>query len=194
MATRSIAHAARKLRATDDQVADVDGHIRCMLFTAEPGRTAGLAEYRGQGNLRGYVRVIAWRELIRAINHGRKQEPIEPLLDKLDISYAPEMHLLKSRYGGAIAESLRAAIEALDEHQRAILRYAMVAGWTTDRIGKLYGVHRTTVTRWVAAAREALAAQVCEEVAQRLGIASDEVASIVQLVRSQIDVSLARIL
>ena len=189
-----IAHAARRLRATDDQAAEVGAQLRRTLFTAEPGRRAGLAEFKGQGNLRGYVRVIASRELIAAINRGRKEEPIEPLLDKLDISHAPELHLLKSRYGVAIAESLRAAIEALDPHSRALLRYAMISGWTVDRIGKLYGVHGATASRWVAAAREALADRVREQIAQRLAIAIDEVESIVQLVRSQVDVSLARIL
>jgi len=189
-----IAHAARKLRATDDQAAEVGAQLRRTLFTAEPGRRAGLAEFKGQGNLRGYVRVIASRELIVEINRGRKEEPIEPLLDKLDIAHAPELHLLKSRYGVAIEASLRAAIEALDERSRALLRYAMVLGWTVDRIGKLYDVHGSTASRWLAAAREALADRVREQVAQRLAITVDEVDSIVQLVQSQIDVSLARIL
>jgi RNA polymerase sigma-70 factor (ECF subfamily) len=189
-----IALAARKLRATDDQADEVGGHIRRILFTAEPGRSAGLAEYRGQGNLRSYVRVIASRDLIAAINRGRKQEPIEPLLDKLDISQAPELALLRSRYGVAIAESLNAAIEALDERPRSLLRYAMVSGWTVDRIGKLYGVHGATASRWIAAAREALADRVREQVAQRLAVASEEVDSIVRLVQSQVDISLARVL
>lgn len=189
-----IAHAARKLRASEDQAAEVGGHIRRILFTVEPGRSAGLAEYKGQGNLRGYVRVIASRELIRSINRGRKEQPIEPLLNKLDISHAPELSLLKSRYGVAIAESLHAAIEALDERSRTLLRYTMVSGWTVNRIGKLYGVHGATASRWIAAAREALANRVREQVAQRLAIATDEVDSIVRLVQSQVDISLARIL
>ncbi len=186
--------AARKLRASHDQAAEVRGHLRRILFTAEPNRAAALADYKGQGNLRGYIRVIASRELIRAINRGRKEEPIEPLLEKLDISRAPEIALLKQRYGPEIAAALRAAIEALEERERALLRYSLIAGWTVDRIGELYGVHRATAARWVSAARDALGENLRREASTRLSVPPDEVDSIVRLVHSQIDVSLARIL
>lgn len=102
--------------------------------------------------------------------------------------------MLKSRYGIAIADSLRAAIEALDKRSRALLRYAMVSGWTVDRIGTFYGVHRVTASRWIAAAREALADGVRKQVAQRLGITTEEVDSVVRFVQSQVDISLAHIL
>lgn len=186
--------AARKLRASPDQAAEVRGHLRRILFTAEPNRGAALVDYKGQGNLRGYIRVIASRELIRAVNRGRKEEPIEPLLEKLDISRAPEIALLKQRYGPDIAAALRASIEALDERPRAVLRYSLIAGWSVDKIGELYGVHRATAARWVNAAREELGEQLRREVATRLSIPAEEVDSIVRLVHSQIDVSLARIL
>lgn len=189
-----VDRAARKLRATDDQANEVRGQLRKILFTAEPGRAAALAEFTGRGDLRGYVRVIATRELVRAINRGRREEPIEPLLDRLDLSRAPELSLLRSRHGAEIASALRVSLEALDERQRALLRYSLIAGWSIDRIGELYGVHRATASRWLNAARDELGEQLRREVAARMSIAIEEVDSIVQLVHSQIDISLARIL
>lgn len=197
-----IDRASRKLRATADQAAEVRGHVAKVLYTAEPGRMAGLAEFTGRGDLRGYVRVIATRELIRVINRGRREAPIEaandaainPLLEHLDLSRAPELGLLRARHGEQVAIALRAALEALDERQRAVLRYSLVAGWSIDRIGELYGIHRVTASRWLNAARDALGEQVRREVAARCEIPVDEVDSIVRLVHSQIDVSLARIL
>jgi len=140
------------------------------------------------------VRVIATRELVRAINRGRREEPIEPLLDRLDLSRAPELSLLRSRHGAEIASALRVSLEALDERQRALLRYSLISGWSIDRIGELYGVHRATASRWLNAARDELGEQLRREVAARMSIAIEEVDSIVQLVHSQIDISLARIL
>ncbi len=189
-----IDHVARKLRATADQAAEVGGHLRRVLFTAEPGHAPALATFSGKGSLRGYIRASATRELIRAINRARRMAPIEPLLDSLDLSRAPELSLLRARHGETISTALRAALEALDERQRAVLRYSLVAGWSIDRIGELYGVHRVTASRWLIAARNALGDHLRREVADRLQIPLDEVDSIVRLVCSQIDISLARIL
>jgi len=189
-----IERAARKVRATDDQAAEVRGHLGRILFTAEPGRASGLSGYAGRGDLRGYIRVSATRELIRIVRRGRREEPIEPLLDELDISHAPELGLLYARYGSAIAEALRSALEALEERPRAVLRYSLVWGWTVDQIGELYAVHRSSAGRWLAQAREALGELIRSEVASRLDIPVEEVDSIVRAVQSKLDVSLLRIL
>ena len=89
---------------------------------------------------------------------------------------------------------MRAALEALDDRQRALLRYSLVDGWTVDQIGELYKVHRATAARWVAAARDALGDLIRTEVAKRLAIDELEVDSLIALVRSRIDVSLERVL
>ena len=187
-------HAARKLRATDDQAAELRGHLRTILFTAESTRRAGLAEFTGRGDLRGYIRVIATRELIRVVNRGRKELPIEPMLDKLQIDHAPELGVLRARYGAAIGEALRAALDTLGDRDRALLRYSLVDGWSVDQVGERYNVHRSTAARWLAAARDTLGEAIRHEVATRLAIDVDEVDSIIAVVRSRIDVSLERIL
>jgi RNA polymerase sigma-70 factor (ECF subfamily) len=193
-----VDRAGRKLRATDDQIAEIRGHLRQILFTAEPGRLAALAGFTGRGDLRGYLRVIATRELIRAINRGRREDPFEeasdPLLGRLDLSRAPELGLLRARHGEAISAALRAALDLLDERQRALLRYSLIDGWSIDRIGELYDVHRATASRWVTAARDALGEHLRREVSARLAIPLEDVDSIVRAVHSQIDISLARIL
>jgi len=186
--------AARKLRASDDQAAELKGHLRRILFTAEPDRRAALAEFTGRGDLRGYLKVIATRELIRVINRARKEQPIDPLLDRLEFDRSPELSVIRARYGADIAAGMRAALEALPERERALLRYALVDGWTVDQIGELYGVHRATAARWVAAARDLLAEEIRKQVAGRLAIAPHEVDSLIELVRSRIDISLERIL
>lgn len=189
-----VERAARKVRATDDQAAEVRGHLGRVLFTAEAGRAAALAEFTGRGDLRGYIRVIATRELVRVVARGRRESPIEPLLDRLQLSRAPELSLLHARHGEAIAAALRAALDALDERERAVLRYSLIDGWSIDRIGELYGVHRATASRWLNAARDSLGDHLRTEASARMAIPIEEVDSIVQLVHSQIDVSLERIL
>ena len=186
--------AARKLRGSDDQAAELRGHLRRVLFTAEGERRAGLAEFSGRGDLHGYLRVTATRELIRVINRGRKEQPIEPLIERLQLERAPELSMVRARHGAEIETAVRAAIEALPERDRALLRYSLVDDWTVDQIGELYGVHRATAARWVAAARDRLGETIRREVATRLAIETGEVESLIDLVRSRIDVSLERIL
>jgi RNA polymerase sigma-70 factor, ECF subfamily len=177
-----------KLRATADQSAELRGHLRRLLFDS------ALASYTGRGDLRGYVKVIATRELVRVINRARKEQPIEPLLDRLELDRDPQLSLMRARYGAEIAASMRAALEGLPERERALLRYALVAGWTVDQIGELYAVHRATAARWVAAARDQLAELIRAEVAGRLAIDPLEVDSLIRLLRSRIDISLERVL
>lgn len=189
-----VDHAARKTRATPEQANDVRGHLRRLCFTEEANRANALAEFSGRGDLRGYLRVIATRELVKLVQRDRKQEPIEDVLASIDLARAPELALLRQRHGAEIAVALRSALESLDDRQRALLRYSLVSGWTVDKIGELYGVHRATAARWVAAARDALGDALRKEAAARLAIPIDDVDSIVREVHSQIDVSLARIL
>jgi RNA polymerase sigma-70 factor, ECF subfamily len=199
-----VDHAARKTGATDEQAIDVRGHLHRILFVAEPGRGAGLAEFNGRGDLRGYLKVIATRELIRIVSRGRREHTIEPLLDSFDLSFdlgfgldlarAPELSLMRARYGSIISQVMRAAVEELAERPRALLRYSLVGGWSIDRIAALYGIHRATAARWLAAARDALADSMRAKISAQLVMPVDDVDSIVRLVRSQIDVSLARIL
>ena len=186
--------AARKLRGSDDQAAELRGHLRKVLFTADGDRKAGLAEYTGRGDLRGYLKVTATRELIRVINKGRKEQPIEPMLDRFQIERVPELSLLRDKHGPAIAAAMRAALEKLPERDRALLRYTLVDDWTVDQLGELYGVHRATAARWAAAARDKLGELIRDEIAKRLAIDTSEVESLIALVRSRIDVSLERIL
>jgi RNA polymerase sigma-70 factor, ECF subfamily len=186
--------AARKLRGSEDQAAELRGHLRKVLFTADGERKAGLAEFTGRGDLRGYLRVTATRELIKVINRGRKEQPIEPMLDKLEIDRVPELSMMRMRYSAEITAAMRAALEALQERDRALLRYTLVDDWTVDQLGELYGVHRATAARWAAAARDKLGELIRAEIKQRLSIDTGEVESLIALVRSRIDVSLERIL
>jgi len=180
--------AAKKLHATGAQTADMRSVLRQLLFPK------GLADFTGRGDLRGYIKVIVTRELIRTINRERKEQPIETVIDRLEVERAPELSVLRARHGADITAALRAALAGLPERDRALLRYSLVDGWTVDQIGELYGVHRATAARWCAAARDGLGDRIRTEVASRLEISTDDVDSLIALVRSRIDVSLERIL
>jgi RNA polymerase sigma-70 factor (ECF subfamily) len=187
---------AGRLRARPDQADEVRGQIRRILFVSEPGRPAALREYSGRGDLRSYLRVIATRELVRAIHRGQREVGVgdDALFDLLSTTADPELGYLREHYRADVDVAMRAALATLADQPRALLRYSVVDGWSVDRIGALYGVHRATAARRIAAARAELGAAIRAQLAARLAIAVDEVDSIVRLVQSRVDVSLERLL
>ena len=63
-----------------------------------------------------------------------------------------------------------------------------------DEIGALYNVHRSTIARWRAACREALAERTRAILVAELNISTEDLDSLVRLIQSQFDVSLYRLL
>jgi len=186
---------AVRVRATPDQASEVRGNLRRILFVSEPGRPAALLAYAGKGDLRGYVKVMATRDLIRLVGKGRRELGVDDeVLEKLSPADDPALAYLRDRYRADVDVAMRAALVALAEQPRALLRYSLIDGWSIDKIGTLYGVHRATAARWLTAARDELGAGIRAELARRLAIPVDDVDSIVRLVQSKIDVSMERLL
>lgn len=188
--------SAYRLQARRDQADEVRSYMRRILFVHEPGRPAALNEFSGRGDLRTYIRVIATRELVRLIDKGKREVPIDEasFLDKLSPISHPGLGILRETYRADVDAAIRAALASLGEESRALLRYSVIDGWTVDRIGALFGIHRSTAARRVAAAREELGTAIRSELSARLAISLDEVDSVVRLVQSRIDVSLERLL
>ena len=70
----------------------------------------------------------------------------------------------------------------------------MVEGLSIDEIGALFKVHRSTVARWIAGARQAVLAGARLRLRDELGLSAGEFDSLAGVVRSQLDLSVAKIL
>ncbi|MFN0251575.1 MAG: sigma-70 family RNA polymerase sigma factor [Kofleriaceae bacterium] len=195
MLATEVRFASQKTTATPDQLAEVTAKVARILFVDEEERPAALRGYSARGDLKGYLRVIATRELVRMVNAGRREVGLDDnLIDALVPRTDPEISILRERYRSDVDDALKDAVQTLDDRERALLRYAFVECLTVEEIGTMYGVHRSTASRWVVAAREHLGEAIRSAIAARLKIHIDEVDSIVRLVQSRIDVSLDRAL
>jgi RNA polymerase sigma-70 factor, ECF subfamily len=185
-----------RLKARPALVDEVRSQVRRLVFTAEPGRQPVVATFSGRSDLRSYLRVVATRELGRLIDKDKRMVAFadDAMVELVAPTDSPELGLLRERYRSDVDAAIRAALVGLSEPSRALLRYSVVDGWSIDRIGALYGIHRATAARRVTAARDELATGIRTELAARLAITIDEVDSIVRLVQSRIDVSLERLL
>jgi len=185
--------AAASLRAPDSDVEEVKQIVRTQLFVAQGQRSPVVADYAGRGSLRGWVRVIATRELLRMRRKARKEIPLEEhILHDLETQGDPEIDRLKQAYRGQVASALREAIDLLDVRDRLLLRYQICDHLSIDAIGAIYQVHRATAARWLSKAREALVDLTKERLAILLSLDPGDTDSILRLVQSQLDVSLER--
>jgi len=128
---------------------------------------------------------------------GRKPEAVadhDDGLIELPAALAGEPEPMRLRYGAAFKAAFQSAIAALEPRQRLLLKLQFVDDLTVDQIGALYGVHRATAARWVARAREALFDETRRRLATELGLSARQLSSILDVVRSHVDVSLLRVL
>jgi RNA polymerase sigma-70 factor (ECF subfamily) len=177
-----------------DQIDDVKQELRRKLLVADGDRVR-IADYSGRADLRTWIRTTAVRAAIDLVRKHREVSLDDEELAALPlIGDDPELAHLKQHYRDDLRTAVVDAMAALDTRERALLKLHHVDGLGVDRIGALYGVHRATAARWVAAAREALADRVQRALIDRLGVTRSELRSIARLVESQLDVSVRRLL
>lgn len=191
-AFREIDAAGAALRASAADLEEVKQIVRTQLFVPDGDRPPAIAEYAGRGSLRGWVRVIATRELLRMRRRVGRELPLEDHILHVVDDGDPDLERLKQLYRSQVADALRDAIGRLEVRERLLLRYHLCDHLSIDEIGAIYQVHRATAARWLGKARETLLELTRQRVAILLSVDPGETDSILRLVRSQLEVSLER--
>jgi len=176
---------------------EVKGRVLDALFVTVEGRPRGIAGYAGRGRLRSWVRSIAVRTAMRYLGGELRRDgggaAPSDILDALGAAEVdPELELLRVRFGGAFREAFSAALAGLSPRERNLLRQHYLDELTVDELGALYRVHRATAARWVAAAREVVFDATRARLIDALGVAGADLDSIMRLLKSDLDVSIAR--
>ena len=179
----------RWLARVGAEVAEVQQQLRERLFC---GETPRIHDYSGRGPLGGWLRVAAVR---LALNEHRRQDASPrgevPLPSALD---DPELAALQARYQGAFTDAVREGLRRLDDRERVLLKLHLAEAVTLERLAQMFQVDRATVVRWLAAARRKVRAAALDELGRRTDSDSDELMSVLKLLRSRLDVSLGGLL
>jgi RNA polymerase sigma-70 factor (ECF subfamily) len=187
-----IAAAVRKVDRDPAFVDEITQRVRVRLLVADGDDPPRIGAYRGTGPLRAWVAITALRV---ALNAKRDAPPAgDVLADVVDREPDPELRHLKTLYRAEYREALTGAIAALGDRERALLRLRFVSGLELAQIGKLYKVHESTASRWIAAAVEAVGTGARERLVHKLAITDATADSVARLVASQLDLSIARLL
>jgi RNA polymerase sigma-70 factor, ECF subfamily len=176
------------------QIDEVKQQLRVQLLVAHGEKPPGIVAYRGRGPLRAWLRIIATRELVRLVKGDGRASKTE--VDDLPLATTgdPALDQLKATYRSEFAEALRDAITDLSFDDRLLLRQQIADQLSVDEIGVAHGVHRGTAGRWLARARDALLVATQRRLSERLDLPAEEIASVIRLVHSRLDVSVVRYL
>ncbi|MBT8491660.1 MAG: sigma-70 family RNA polymerase sigma factor [Deltaproteobacteria bacterium] len=188
--------AIRGMRGDLAAAEDIAQEIRERLLVGGGERGPRIADYKGRGRLKRWVKAIAVRTFLNN-KRGQKREVLvddEPVLDSLTEPSDPQLALLKDKYRAQFSTSFASAMESLSSEDKLVLRHAHIDNLRLEEIGKALGVSRATAHRRLIRAREALAKATEDQLGRTLGVSAGEVASIRRLVQSQVVVSVRRLL
>ena len=191
----TVDSALAKLHVGYDLLADVKQQIRFNLLVGGERRPE-IADFRGRGDLRGWVRVMAIRLAMASLRRGSRSVPADwALLEAAGASPdRPELAYMKAHYRWEFARAVRGAIRELTPRERTLLRQHFLDELTIDEIGAIYCVHRATAARWLERARGALHAKTRSRLMERLGLEAAAFDSMLRLISSHLDVSVRALL
>ena len=166
-------------------VADVTAAVReRVLGTDGNGK---IADYRGRGDLRGWLRVVAVREALQILRARRREAPIsEDLAERID-DHGTHLPPDEQR---AYREAFAAALATLTPRERNLLRQQYVYGATIDELGALYGVHRATAARWLAQIRDTVLRRTRGRIAEAMLLTGTDLESAMGKLAEHVDYSL----
>jgi RNA polymerase sigma-70 factor, ECF subfamily len=175
---------------------EVGQGLRAALLVDHRGRGPLLQEYRGEGALRRWLRVVAVREATRLYHALKREGPSEDeaLFDSLVGPGDAAAELVGRDAAQPFRRAFSAALAALPARERTALRLHVVDGLTIDQIAPAFDVHRATVARWINTARETALAQTRHHLMRDLKLGASDADSLIRVAQSRVDLSLDRLL
>jgi RNA polymerase sigma-70 factor (ECF subfamily) len=190
-------HALARMRLGAAELDEVRQRVRQKLLLPGEGGALRVEEYAGRGRLAGLVHVAATREALSLLRRVRREVPAggddddlaAPVGDRWDAG----LELARERYKSAFRPAFADAVAALETRERNLLRLHLLGGVPLEQLASVYGVHRATVVRWLAAARARVLEGTRANLLARLAVRPDELESLMGWVQSRFDVSVERL-
>ena len=187
-----VAGAVRSFDASPEFTDEIYQRLSESLFVASPGSEARIQRYKGQGPLAGFVRTAARRIGMRLSAAAARFHGEEALVQQFSQANELEATLLKLQCREAINRALCVALRQLSRRERLVLRMNLVEKVSTTRIAAMYKVSQPTISRWIQRSARTIHETVKELVCDELEIDTRELASLLSLVRSQIEITISQ--
>ncbi len=173
---------------------DLAQRVLTRLLVPSDDAPPRLARYEARAPLVAYLKTVT-RNLAVSTVRGADQAAATPATPAPSALFAaigdPEHDAMRLELGEAFSRALDESFRALEGRQRAVIAMHYADGAEVDAIAKVYRVHRVTVSRWLADAREQVFDATRKRLRSSLGLTESEFESALQIIRSQIDISLS---
>lgn len=186
-----VTEVRRAVTPIDSALVDeVTQLVRTKLLVAP----AKLNDYAGQGTLSAWIRAMAVRLALNARRPGAREEAVAEIPDAPMIDPDPELALLRARYRESFRTAFAQAIATLTPRDRTILRMSAIDGLPLNVIGKMYGKDASTISRWLAASRDALLSHTRKSLGAELSLSPSSLDSLMRAADSELNLSISRLL
>jgi RNA polymerase sigma-70 factor (ECF subfamily) len=185
-----IIKALARFRLSSDEEQDLIQSLRVAFFVNK-----ALAKYSGRGQLRAWVRATAVRTALNVIAARKPHDDrAEEVLGSLPATGDAELDLIRRRFRAEFGTAFAAAVASLDATERGLLAQHYVDGLTIDQLGEYLRVNRATVARRIAQLRATLLERTRKTLMRALDIDRGALESLMDVARSQLDISVYRLL
>ncbi|MBI5547647.1 MAG: hypothetical protein HY901_27510 [Deltaproteobacteria bacterium] len=182
-----------RLRLEPSDLEDLSQSLGESLLVGREGRSAQITDYSGRGPLDRWLLAAVLHATQNARRGARELPAGIELGGEATQLGDPELLFIKELHRKDFSAAFRESFTSLSPKERNVLRLSLIDQLNIDRIGLIYRVHRATVARWLADAREKLLVGTRASLARRLRLDEGEIDSYVQLLRSQLEESLVRL-
>jgi RNA polymerase sigma-70 factor, ECF subfamily len=187
------AHLARR-GAYAAQIDEVLQLLRERLFLRVGEARPKLALYGGKSALGPWIQMTGLRIFLNLVRVGKSNEASIENFSLASPNADPELRYMKVRYQDDFRAAFAATLASISPEQRTVLRLYFMDGMTVQEIGVLYRVHASTISRWIARARGDVLSETRRLLCERLRLGESELASVMGLLESQLDLSIGRLL
>ncbi len=174
---RRFASKACRIRGDSEDLAQ---EITTKML-AEKSRLAG---YNGRCSLAGWLRVAVSHAAIDRVRRRRSETSLENV-DECQASLAHVNHNrrkegedIDSRWGPALSHIMNDTMLRLSARDRLVLNLYYLRGVPLRIIGRQFGIHEATASRWLEGLRKEIRKQVERELKKKHGMRAGEMRSL----------------
>jgi RNA polymerase sigma-70 factor (ECF subfamily) len=186
----------RSLDTSPGFVDEVEQNLWAAVLTGSAEAPPKLVSYSGTGPLAVWLGVVAQRIALSLLRHeaAERRARAGSATEVRRASADPELAFVKDHLRGPFQRAILDALATLEDRQRLIYGLHVVDGLTVDRIAQMYGVVRSTVTRWLTSARVAIIDEAKRILRDELSVPPEEFESLARLLASQLDLNVSQVL
>jgi RNA polymerase sigma-70 factor (ECF subfamily) len=188
---RTLVNAIARIDASPDFITETAHALRIKLFVHAPPK---IASYGGRAKLSTWLTTFAARGALDQRAAGGRPAEQSNLADCVAGTANPEVDYLRTRYKAEFEGAVASALAQLTPRDRGLLRLHLGERMSIDGLAVAYRVGRSTAARWLASTRERLLDEIQRDLRARLGTTPSEIRDLSMALRSELDVSVLRLL